>query len=148
MPIPTIPPAVAELLATAAWLLFFGGAVLVAVSWAGRIPHRFGWAGAWMTVTGAAMSWAAPPGKALLLAAGAVVVALTVWPRRGKPRLWQSRRRHEPWDQEAALRSLCGGDKAAAERLIGYEIERNPKLSRAGAALAAAARLRHERERG
>ncbi|MBN1239427.1 MAG: hypothetical protein JXB36_13070 [Gammaproteobacteria bacterium] len=148
MPTFPIPPAAAELLATTAWLLFFGGAALVVASWAGRVARRLGWAGAAMTITGAAMSWAGPEGKALLLAGGAVLVAAQLWPRRGKARLWQPRRRgHEPWNQEAALLSLCGGDKAVVERLIRHEIERNPKLSRAGAALAAAARLRHERER-
>jgi hypothetical protein len=146
MPSPEIPPAAADLLGIAAWALFFGGVLLVVVSWTGRIANRYGWAGAWLTITGAAMSWTAPPVQALLLAAGAAAVTVQLVPRRRKPRHWPSlrRRSHEPWDQEAALLRLCGGDKAAVERLIRGEIARNPKLSRAGAALAAATRLRHD----
>lgn len=147
MPTFTIPASAAELLSALSWLLFFGGVALVLVSWAGRVPQRFGWAGASITVTGAAMSWSQPPVQAVVLAAGAIVVLVQLVPRRRRARPWAAQRRRfdEPWDQEAALLRLCGGDRAAVERLIRFEIERNPKLSRAGAALAAATRLRHER---
>ena len=51
-----------------------------------------------------------------------------------------------PWDQEAELLRLCHGDKATAERLIQHEIDRAPEMSRAGAALAAATRLKHDKQ--
>jgi uncharacterized protein HemY len=54
-------------------------------------------------------------------------------------------RRTDPWNYEAALVRMCHGDKRSAERLIAAERERNPSLSRAGAALAAVTRMRHER---
>jgi hypothetical protein len=55
---------------------------------------------------------------------------------------WRSPRGDlRPWDQEAELIRLCNGDKALVERLIRQEMARNPDLSRAGAALSAAARL-------
>lgn len=82
-----------------------------------------------------------------------VIVGLRALARRRrlgtrKPSFWKSRgrRRYRPWDQEAELLRLCHGDRALAERLIALELERAPKLSRAGAALAAATRLRHDKQ--
>lgn len=49
------------------------------------------------------------------------------------------------WDHEAQLIRLCHGDKAMAERLIQYELERSPRMSKARAALSAAKRLRRDR---
>jgi uncharacterized protein HemY len=64
-----------------------------------------------------------------------------------KTRFWTARRRSfRPWDQEAELLRLCHGDRKLAERLIAHELERTDSLSRAGAALAAATRLRHDKD--
>jgi len=64
-----------------------------------------------------------------------------------KTRFWTGRQRSfRPWDQEAELLRLCHGDRKLAERLIAHELERAPSLSRAGAALAAATRLRHDKD--
>ncbi|HEX7080642.1 MAG TPA: hypothetical protein VF329_06485 [Gammaproteobacteria bacterium] len=67
--------------------------------------------------------------------------------RGPRPTSWLrlARDAYRPWDHEAALLRLCHGDEEMAERLIRYEIERNPELSRAGAALSAATRLRHDK---
>lgn len=133
---------------TLAWILVIVGFALVIASWAGRIGQRAGWAGAWMTIAGAGTSWVDSLAmQGAILAAGAVAIAL-LWLPRGRKRGWTprlARRAYRPWDQEAELLGLCHGDKAMVERLIRYEIERNPKLSRAGAALSAATRLRHEK---
>jgi hypothetical protein len=147
MPMLPLPDAVASLLIVTTWLLFCGGVLLVIASWIGRADTRLGWVGAWMTITGGAMSLTGQPMlRALILAAGIVVIALLWLPRRRKRTLWTPRRKaFKPWDQEAELLRLCLGDTAIVERLIEFERERNPKLSRAGAALAAATRLRHEK---
>lgn len=137
-----------ELFDTIAWLLFFGGVALVVASWTGRIGKRLGWVGVWTTVTGGAMSWIEPPTvQVAVLAAGAIVIALQWLRRKPQPSRWKSKRGRPftPWDQEGELLRLCHGDQASVERLIRYEIERNPNLSRSGAAMSAATRLRHEK---
>jgi hypothetical protein len=81
-----------------------------------------------------------------------VVVSRLIMSKRGairnKARLWKPRRKNEfrPWDQEAQLLRLCHGNRELMERLIAHELERSPQLSRAGAALAAATRLRHDKK--
>ena len=47
-------------------------------------------------------------------------------------------------DIEKDLVSACHGDKHMVERLVQYEIDRKPKLSRAAAALMALSRLRDD----
>ena len=89
-----------------------------------------------------------------LLIVVAVVVAVIALGRAARNRrkgtrrktFWTPRRRrnYRPWDQEAELLRLCHGDRELAERLIAHELERAPDLSRAGAALAAATRLKHD----
>lgn len=87
------------------------------------------------------------------LIAGAVVLIIVGWraiarrrPRKSAlSRLW-GRGNYRPWDQEAELLRLCHGDRELAERLIAHELERKPELSRAGAALAAATRLKHDQQ--
>lgn len=83
-------------------------------------------------------------------------VLLVLWLLRRRPRaVGKSRsllralraRRYRPWDHEAELVRLCHGDKTLAERLISHELERSPGMSRPGAALAAATRLRHDKQR-
>ena len=54
-------------------------------------------------------------------------------------------RTNAPWNYEAELLRMCHGDERARERLIAAEQKHKPELSRAGAALAAVTRLRHER---
>jgi hypothetical protein len=90
----------------------------------------------------------------LIVIAGIVVVAILLVralskrrrPGTRKPSFWKSRRagNYRPWDQEAELLRLCHGDRDLAERLITHELERSPDLTRAGAALAAATRLKHD----
>ena len=90
---------------------------------------------------------------AIWLVIGAAIVLLLVRRRkRGaakSPSLFSVFRsgRFRPWDHEAELVRLCHGDKAMAERLIRHEQERSPNMSRPGAALAAATRLRHDKQR-
>ena len=83
-------------------------------------------------------------------------VVLVLWLLRRRPRavdksrtLWRALRagRFRPWDHETELVRLCHGDRALAERLISHELERSPGMSRPGAALAAATRLRHDKQR-
>ena len=90
---------------------------------------------------------------AILIVLGAVLV---LWLLRRRPRAVGKSRtllralragRFRPWDHEAELVRLCHGDKALAERLISHELERSPGMSRPGAALAAATRLRHDKQR-
>ena len=88
----------------------------------------------------------------LLVILGSIGIVLAVRRgRRGGPskpprQLWRrgSARSYRPWDQEDQLLQLCRGDREMADRLIARELERAPNLSRAGAALAAATRLRHD----
>ena len=47
-------------------------------------------------------------------------------------------------DVEGDLLRACRGDRSMAERLIRYEIDRKPGLSRTGAALMALSRLRDD----
>ena len=58
----------------------------------------------------------------------------------------RSRRRISGWgvDVEGDLLRACRGDKAMVERLIQYELDRKPDLSRTGAALMALSRLRDD----
>ncbi len=141
-----IPESAFEQLAVAGWLLFVVGMLALTLVWMGRIGQHYGRAGICALLTGAVVIITSPPWQLGLLVAGVVVAAMQLRRSRSNPPLWSTtRRRHEPWDQEAELLRLCGGDRAVVERLIGHEIERNPSLSRAGAALAAATRLRHER---
>ncbi len=80
-----------------------------------------------------------------LLVAIVVVAAILLAPRlrRGFGAGRKGRRRGI--DVEADLRRACGGDKAMMERLIQYETNRKPDLSRGGAALMALSRLRSDR---
>ena len=75
------------------------------------------------------------------LAIVAVMLLARWWRRRsrfiGKAAGWGA-------DVEGDLLRACLGDKAMAERLIRYEIERKPELSRTGAALMALSRLRDD----
>lgn len=140
------PESLLEQLTLAGWLLFVVGMLALTLVWTGRIRQHYGRAGICALLTGAVVIITSPPWQLWLLVVGLVVAALQLRRARSRPPLWSpTRRRHEPWDQEAELLRLCGGDRAVVERLIAHEIERNPSLSRAGAALAAATRLRHER---
>lgn len=47
-------------------------------------------------------------------------------------------------DVEGDLLRACRGDKSMAERLIRYELDRKPELSRTAAALMALSRLRDD----
>ena len=82
----------------------------------------------------------------VLLAALAVVAVVLLAPRlRGGFGTGRKGRRHRGIDVEADLLRACGGDKAIMERLIDYESNRKPDLSRRGAALLALSRLRSDR---
>jgi hypothetical protein len=145
MPDYSLPEAVPRLLSDLAWVLLLVGVALIIASRVGRIASRYAWTGAALAATGLGVALTAPPLQTGIFAVGIIFVALQLtWRQRKK--LWRrSGGAERAWDQEAALLRLCGGDDAAAERLIRFELERNPNLSRAGAALAAAARLRHEK---
>ena len=90
---------------------------------------------------------------AIWIVLGAVLIVLFLRRRNRRtgisrpfPNVFRSGR-FRPWDHEAELVKLCHGDKAMAERLIRHEQERSPNMSRPGAALAAATRLRHDKQR-
>ena len=73
------------------------------------------------------------------------VVAVILLARWWRPR-FRLGSRTGGWgvDVEGDLLHACRGDKAMAERLIRYEINRKPELSRTGAALMALSRLRDD----
>lgn len=128
----------------AVWLIA-GFGVIVARGF-GRVRPALGFAGVWLAGAGAlASALAAPGARAAVLAIGLGAALLHLKGRGGGGRAFASKRGYKPWDQEAALLRLCHGDKALLERLIRHELERNPELSRAGAALAAATRLKHDK---
>lgn len=127
------------------------GILTVVLRVANRASDSTGWAGIWVAVAGGVAIWAESPIvaiSALVVGAGAALSLLAPGARRSGRKLVGAirSRAYEPWDHEAALVKLCHGDEAQAERLIDFERRRQPGLSRAGAALAAAARLRHERQ--
>lgn len=127
------------------------GVVTVVLRIANRVSERAGWAGIWVAVAGGVAIWAesaAVAGTALGVGAAAALLLLVPRASRSGQRLLRAirSRAYEPWDHEAALLRLCHGDKAQMERLIEFEQQREPQLSRAGAALAAATRLRHDRK--
>ncbi len=134
-----------------AQLALAAGIVVVVLRTVNRVSDRTGWAGIWVAVAGGVAIWAESPTVAgVALGVGAVAAVFLLVPRahrsgRSLMRAIRSRT-YEPWDHEAALLRLCHGDKAQMERLIEFELKHQPNLSRAGAALAAATRLRHDRE--
>lgn len=127
------------------------GMLTIVLKTVNRVSDSVGWAGIWGAVAGGVAIWAESQvvaAAALAVGAGAAVYLLVPRARRSGRRLVRAvrSRTYEPWDHEAALIRLCHGDRAQAERLIDFERRRQPNLSRAGAALAAATRLRHDRE--
>ncbi len=127
------------------------GILTIVLRIANRASESAGWAGIWVAVAGGVAIWAesaAVAAAALAVGAGAALLLLVPRARRSGRKLIGAirSRAYEPWDQEAALVKLCHGDEAQAERLIELERRRQPSLSRAGAALAAATRLRHDRD--
>ena len=81
----------------------------------------------------------------IFLAALAVVAVILLAPRlRGGFGAGKKGRRRGI-DVETDLLRACGGDRAVMERLIRYETNRKPDLSRRGAALLALSRLRSDR---
>lgn len=144
-----MPDDFARLFDVVCWTLLVAGFALVVASWSGRAPQKLGWVGLWLGISAAAAAWVEPlNAKITVLAIGAVVIALQLKPRRRKSTgvfAARSRRAFKPWDQEGELLRLCHGDKQMADRLIEHERNRDPKLSRAGAALAAATRLKHDK---
>jgi hypothetical protein len=128
----------------AVWLI--AGFVIIVARGFGRLRPAMGFAGVWLAGAGAlASALTAPGARAAVLAIGLGAALLHLKGPRGGGRLSGAKRAFKPWDQEAALLRLCHGDKALMERLIRHELERNPELSRAGAALAAATRLKHDK---
>jgi hypothetical protein len=73
----------------------------------------------------------------------AIVVAIVYFARRKRRRGGAAAA--ESIDVEAELLRACHGDRRLAARLTEHELERNPKLSRVGAALMALAALRDDR---
>lgn len=141
----------ATLLERIAQAALAAGILTVVLKVANRVSDNVGWAGIWVAVAGGVAAWAESPtvaASALAVGAGAALYLLVPRARSSGNRLLRAirSRTYEPWDHEAALVRLCHGDKAQAERLIEFELKRQPNLSRAGAALAAATRLRHDRE--
>lgn len=127
------------------------GIIIIVLKVANRVSDRVGWAGIWVAIAGGVAIWAESAAVASItlgVGAAASVVLLVPRARQSSGRLMRAirSRTYEPWDHEAALLRLCHGDKAQMERLIEFELQRQPGLSRAGAALAAATRLRHDRD--
>jgi hypothetical protein len=126
------------------------GVLTVVLRIANRASDSTGWAGIWIAVAGGVAIWAesvAVAAVALAVGAGAALFMLVPRARRTGRRLIGAigSRAYEPWNHEAELVKLCHGDESQAERLIEFERRQKPNLSRAGAALAAATRLRHDR---
>lgn len=140
-----------DLVERLAQIALAAGIVTIVLKVVNRASERAGWAGIWVAVAGGVAIWA--ESTALAAIALGVGVAAAVYLLVPRARSSGSRlvgairaRSFEPWDHEAALLRLCHGDKAQMERLIEFEQRKNPELSRAGAALAAATRLRHDRK--
>ena len=74
----------------------------------------------------------------------AVVGLLLVLRWRRSPQRFGAGRFGFGVDVEGDLLRACRGDRSMAERLIRYEIDRKPELSRTGAALMALSRLRDD----
>jgi hypothetical protein len=130
---------------TQIWLLWIAGSAFIIASWLGWLTQRAGWLGLGAAMLGVFASWFPEESTRHAVIAGgtAILVAfllLGTW--RGELR----RQRAEPGDYEAALVRLCGGSRRQANRLIRAEMKRQPGVSRAGAALAAVTRIRHERD--
>lgn len=145
-------PAYAEPLIAAlgaVWLV--GGFVLLVARGLNRVSASAGYAGLWLAGSGALASAIHPPTvEAALLGIGLIAGLLHMKPatRRKASGIFSAKRRSrtfKPWDHEAELLRLCHGDRQLMERLIRHEMERKPDLSRAGAMLAAATRLRHDK---
>lgn len=142
---------IATLIERLAQVALAAGIVTIVLKVVNRVPERAGWAGIWAAIAGGVAIWAESPVVAgVSLAVGAAAVLLLLVPRarqsgRNLVRAIRSRS-YEPWDHEAELLKLCHGDQAQMERLIEFEQQRQQGLSRAGAALAAATRLRHDRK--
>ena len=121
-----------------AWLVGFG--VLIA-SWIRIVPSYIGWAGFTIGMAATVASWTEDQHQqaAIAIAALFLVIAVLASKRSG------SKRATRPGDYQAELLRLCYGDTAMASRLIKYELKRHPTLSRQGTAMAAVARLKHDR---
>lgn len=129
------------------WLLWTVGAILIVANWVGYLSNRVGWLGLCIAMTGVVASWSDEQSTqaTILVGGGILVILLFLFA------LQQGRLRKEsvnPGDYEAELVRLCHGNKRMAERLIQHELKTSSKLGRAGAALAAVTRLRHERDGG
>lgn len=133
----------------AVWLV--AGFVLLVARGLNRVSASVGYAGLWLAASGALASAIHPPAfEAALLAIGLTAGLLHLKPaaRRKSSGIFSAKGRSrpfKPWDHETELLRLCHGDRQLMERLIRHEMERKPDLSRAGAMLAAATRLRHDK---
>lgn len=128
---------------TQIWLLWIAGSALIVGSWLRWLTGRAGWLGLATAMVGVLASWSTEETTrhAVILVGVTIVAALlAVTASRGELR----RRVIAPGDYEAELAALCGGSQRRANRLIRDEMKQKPGLSRAGAALAAVTRLRHE----
>jgi hypothetical protein len=124
------------------WIMWVAGGALLLAGWLGRVDRAVGWAGLWIGAVGfAAYLTPGLRGRVAVIAIG-VILLLILAPLHRKRSVSG---RWDPLDHEAELIRLCHGDKQMAERLIRHELERSPEFSRAGAALAAATRLKHDK---
>lgn len=130
---------------TLIWALWVLGALVIVASWTRVVSGRAGWLGLCVALVAVLASWADEPRRefAIVISGlGLITILFLVWLKGGRLR----RGSVNPGDYETELVRLCGGDRRKAARLIRDECKRNPRLSRAGAALAAVTRLRHERD--
>jgi hypothetical protein len=126
-------------------LLWVLGGIAIVASWVGLISSRAGWLGLCIGMVAVLASWTQQENDQLVILVGGVALVLIlsfVSLRRGELR----RRWGKPGDYETELVRLCDGSRRKANKLIREELRRSPDLSRAGAALAAVTRIRHERD--
>lgn len=145
-----MPPYAEQLIGALGALWLIVGFALLVARGLNRVAAPIGYAGLWLSGSGAlAAALAAPGVKAALLAIGLIagLLQLRAGARRRASGIFRSKRSRsfKPWDHEAELLRLCHGDRRLMERLIRHEMERKPDLSRAGAMLAATTRLRHDK---
>jgi hypothetical protein len=141
---PTLDPAYWRRSSTQIWILWILGSALVAAGWLRWFTARIGWLGLTTAMVGVIAAWfpAEATRHATIQLGTAIVSALLI------VMVWRGDlfvRAIEPGDYEAELIKLCNS-RRRARRLIREEMARKPGLSKAGAALAAVTRLKHERD--
>ena len=119
---------------------------MLVASWLRWLTPRIGWLGLATAMVGVIASWFGDENtRHTAIQLGTAIVSAMFVLLACRSDLLP--REVEPGDYEAELAALCGS-RRRANRMINEERKRRPGLSRAGAAMAAVTRLRHDRDPG